>query len=187
MPGLSDVWFVSSNAHKFKEAQGILGPLGIPIRHRHAILSEIQSESIADIALHKVRQAYRVTGGPSLVEDDGLFIDALGGFPGPYSSYVFKTIGNRGILRLLQESRESSFVAVVAYSDGHKTVSFRGVARGSIARTASGDGWGYDPIFVPRGAGGTFADIQKGAFSHRTLALRKFAKWYSQHVSGAPP
>ena len=96
-----------------------------------------------------------------MVEDAGLFIDALGGFPGVYSSYVHETIGNLGIVRLLshlssqdpvraKRLRSASFQAVAALWDGEQLIIGRGVCRGSIATESQGEnGFGYDPIFVP--------------------------------------
>ena len=170
--------FVSSNQHKFGEARRILSGLGVTVHHRAAALPEIQSDSLAEIAVHKALAAHRLTGGAVLVEDDGLFIESLGGFPGPYSSYVFGTIGNGGILELARGDRTAVFRSVIAYSDGETTVHFEGAVRGSISDAQRGDGWGYDPIFVPEGADGTFAQIDKDRFSHRRAALAAFAEWY---------
>ena len=171
--------FVSSNQDKFGEVRRILGGMGVAVSHRAASLPEIQSDSLTEIALHKAEAAHRITGGAVLVEDDGLFIESLGGFPGPYSSYVFGTIGNGGILDLVKGRRDAVFRSVVAYSDGSVAVPFHGETRGSISSKARGNGWGYDPIFVPRGAGGTFAQIDKDSFSHRRAALAAFAEWYA--------
>lgn len=170
--------FVSSNRHKFEEARRILGTLGVTVHRRAATLPEIQSDSLAEIAAHKALAAHRVAGGAVLVEDDGLFVESLGGFPGPYSSYVFGTIGNGGILELVRGDRAAVFRSAVAYSDGETTVHFEGAVRGSISDAPRGDGWGYDPIFVPEGADGTFAQIDKDRFSHRRAALAAFAEWY---------
>ncbi len=170
--------FVTSNRHKFEEARRILDGLGVAVGHRTVTLPEIQSDSLAEIAVHKALAAHRITGGAVLVEDDGLFVESLGGFPGPYSSYVFGTIGNRGILELARGDRAAAFRSAVAYSDGERTLHFQGMVRGSISDAPRGNGWGYDPIFVPEGAGGTFAQIDKDGFSHRRAALAAFAEWY---------
>ena len=67
------------------------------------IIKEIQSESIIEVAEDKVKKAFDIIKSPVIVEDDGLFIDDLNGFPGIYSSFVYKTIGNKGILNLLKD------------------------------------------------------------------------------------
>ena len=175
---MSSVRFVSSNGHKFGEARRILGRMGIAISHHRASLPEVQSDSLEEIALAKAASARGLVGGAVLVEDDGLFIDSLRGFPGPYSSYVFDTIGNAGILELVRGDRAASFRSVFAYADGSRTAAFKGEVRGRIADAIRGSGWGYDPVFVPDGAGGTFAQIDKDSFSHRGEALAAFARWY---------
>ena len=96
-----DILFASSNINKFREAQKILSNFGIKLGFFKCTLEEIQSNSIKKIASQKAIDAYSQCRKPVIVEDDGLFIDSLNGFPGPYSSYVFKTIGNKGILNLV--------------------------------------------------------------------------------------
>ena len=122
-----------------------------------------------------------------MVEDAGLFVDHLNGFPGVYSAYVLKTIGCEGMLRLMCEkpARGAEFQAVAALLiDGNVHVS-RGICRGVLAMNASGnEGFGFDPIFVPNDVhldgsvhstdGLTFADVDlsvKEQFSHRRKAL----------------
>ena len=180
MPGLSSVRFVSSNRHKFIEARRILASMGIEVSHHATSLPEMQSDSLEEIALAKAAAARDALGGVVLVEDDGLFIDSLNGFPGPYSSYVFNTLGNTGILALVQKKRTASFHSVVAYADDSHTLSFKGVIWGSISSSARGSGWGYDPIFVPDGTDQTFALLDKDLFSHRKAALTAFARWYNR-------
>jgi len=118
------------------------------------------------------------------VEDSGLFIDALGGFPGPYSSYAFKTIGCRGILRLMDGigDRSASFRCAVAYcAAGSEPVVFSGVSGGSIATAMRGSkGFGFDPIFIGKGSRLTYAELDeesKCASSHRGESFRRFAEW----------
>ena len=77
----------------------------------------MQLEDIASDKAHFDRPQMLVKH-PLIVEDAGLFVDSLGGFPGPYSSYVLSTIGNSGILRLLGSIERPHFVQVIAYSSG---------------------------------------------------------------------
>lgn len=175
---MSSLKFVSSNHDKFKEVRRILGGMNIGISYHEAVLTEIQSDSLERIALAKAAAARDVAGGAVLVEDDGLFIESLNGFPGPYSSYVFDTIGNAGMLALVQGDRRAHFRSVVAYADDSKIRIFKGEVRGRIADAACGSGWGYDPIFAPDGADGTFAQADKDLFSHRGAALSAFTEWY---------
>lgn len=174
-----DLFFVSSNNHKYREARGILDSLGISLGFLKSSLEEIQSGSLYDIAMRKARDAFSKFKKPIIIEDDGLFIDAIAGFPGPYSSYVFKTIGNDGILHLVKKNRKAKFVSIITYCDGAVLESFEGRLHGSIARSQKGEGWGYDPIFIPGNSKKTFAELtNKNELSHRYKALKKFSKWY---------
>jgi XTP/dITP diphosphohydrolase len=175
------VTFASTNRNKFAEAQAILNPFGINVEFANADLLEIQSDSLDEIAREKAKSAYGLVGKPVIVEDDGLFISALKGFPGQYSSYVFQTVGNQGILRLLAESQDRSalFRSMVAFCDGKSVSISEGIVNGRISESASQGGWGYDPIFVPEGSSMTFGELgeEKNNFSHRRKALEKFANW----------
>ncbi|MCS6768331.1 MAG: XTP/dITP diphosphatase [Candidatus Nitrosocaldus sp.] len=178
------VSFVTSNEHKFREVKAILEGYGIYVDHSPLDIVEIQASSIEEIAVAKVRSAYERLRRGVIVEDDALSIHALKGFPGPYSSYVFRTIGNEGILRLMYgiEERSAYFISVVAYcSDIVEPVTFTGRVDGTIAYTMRGDGWGYDPIFIPKGSSRTYAEMRddKSRVSHRRLALDGFAKWFN--------
>ncbi|NOZ89276.1 MAG: RdgB/HAM1 family non-canonical purine NTP pyrophosphatase, partial [Crenarchaeota archaeon] len=132
--------------------------------------------------------AYALTGTPVAVEDAGLFVDALSGFPGPYSSYVYKTIGVHGILRLLEgeENRAARFVSVIAYAGPWGVQLFRGEVKGSIAAEPRGSGgFGFDPIFIPEGADKTFAEMnieEKNMYSHRARAARKLCSWLEHRL-----
>ena len=115
MQQLSELFFASSNEHKFQEAERILANLGMQINLFKTTLEEIQSNNLNDIAERKVIDAYNKVQKPVIIEDDGLFIDSLGGFPGPYSSYAYDTIGNKGIIQLLENKkvRDAKFVAII--------------------------------------------------------------------------
>jgi len=103
-----DLFFVSSNNHKFQEAKKILDSFGIKLGFFKSNLEEIQSNSIKEISSKKAIDAFSKYKKPLIIEDAGLFIDSLDGFPGPYSSYVFKTIGNKGILNLLKQKEKQN-------------------------------------------------------------------------------
>ena len=178
----SELFFVSSNNHKFEEAQRILSNLGLEINMFKTTLEEIQSNSMNEIAKRKALDAFRKIKKPVIIEDDGLFIESLDGFPGPYSSYVYDTIGNKGIMRLLEniETRNAKFVAIIAYCDGENDVNlFESSIPGKISLSIEEGGWGYDPIFIPDGESKTYANVSdKDKFSHRSASLKKFSDWF---------
>jgi len=179
----SELFFVSSNTHKFTEAQRILSNLGLDISLFKTTLEEIQSNSLSEIATRKALDAYSKVKKPVIIEDDGLFIDSLNGFPGPYSSYAYDTIGNKGIMSLLEniESRNAKFVAIIAYCNGVDDIQlFESSIPGKISLSIEEGGWGYDPIFIPDGESKTFANVSdKDKFSHRSASLKKFSDWFT--------
>ena len=178
----SKLFFASSNENKFQEAERILSDLGVQINFYKTILEEIQSNDLNDIAEKKAINAYDLIQKPVIIEDDGLFINSLNGFPGPYSSYVYDTIGNKGIIRLLEniESRDAKFVAMIAYWNGNDDVQvFESSIPGKISSFIEKGGWGYDPIFIPNGELKTYANVSdKDRLSHRAASLKKFSDWF---------
>jgi XTP/dITP diphosphohydrolase len=109
--------FVTTNPGKVREAREYLDT---PVEQLEFDTPEIQSDDLGAVAAHKARAAYRHAGEPVIVDDSGMFVDALGGFPGPYSSYVYDTLGIERVSRLAREADDPSaaFRAVVAYCDG---------------------------------------------------------------------
>ncbi len=185
------VFFATGNINKFNEARHVLGRYGVAVGMLKLKGDEIQSESLQEIAENSVKNAYRRCGMPVFVEDAGLFIDALSGFPGPYAAYAYKTVHNSGILKLLDgaKDRNAKFQSVIAYYDSQTNCqpkSFHGEVEGTITdaeRIEQGkSGFGFDPIFQPKGSSKTFAEMtiaEKNGYSHRAMAIRKFAEWYS--------
>ena len=180
------LYFATSNENKFNEVSKILSNYDMHLDMAKLELSEIQSDDPTMIASDKARNAYRSLHTDVIVEDDGLFIDSLKGFPGPYSAFVHKTIGNDGILKLMEDvtDRRATFKSIIAYCDNSLIpVIFVGKVEGTITETQRGRSWGYDPIFVPKDSGGlTYAELnsKKNELSHRKLALEQFAKWYTR-------
>ncbi|MCE9652935.1 MAG: RdgB/HAM1 family non-canonical purine NTP pyrophosphatase [Nitrosarchaeum sp.] len=178
-----DLYFVSSNYHKYQEAKNILDSFGINLGFFKHELEEIQSLSLKEIAAKKAVHAFQKYKKPIIVEDDGLFIDSLSGFPGPYSSFVFNTIGNKGILKLLKRNRRAKFVSIISFCNNKNSKSFEAKVDGTISKKQNGQGWGYDPIFIPKNSNKTFADLSnKNELSHRYKALKKFSNWYLHNL-----
>ena len=181
-----NVFFVTSNKGKFLEASLILREYGIELQldtsHRKL---EVQSDDLEDIVKVALENLCRDSVRDYLVvEDDGLFINALNGFPGPYSSYVYKTIGITGILKLMSDvnDRSAYFKSVVGLcGPSGVTKLFVGVTHGFISREARRrGGFGFDPIFIPLGYDRTFAELGidvKNKVSHRAKAFRALGEW----------
>ncbi|BAN90194.1 XTP/dITP diphosphatase [Aeropyrum camini] len=180
------ILLVTGNRGKLEEAREVLGEYGVEVEQAQAWKLEVQSESLEEIALQAARIAYAQLRRPLAVEDAGLFINALNGFPGPYSSYAYKTIGIPGVLRLLEGAadRRGCFRAAVAYIAPLVERVFTGEVCGSIAREPRGSqGFGFDPIFIPEGYTRTFAELGPGVknrISHRARAFRRLGEWLSR-------
>ena len=184
----STVYFATGNRGKYAEAARIANDFRIRLRQIRYDKLEIQSNSLEEIAAYAAQDAANVTGKPIVAEDAGLFVRSLDGFPGPYSSYVYKTIGYSGILNLMDRTKQRSayFQAVVAFCEPGKSPScFSGVVDGRLSQKAKGaHGFGFDPIFIPtHRSGKTFAELtidEKNHFSHRAKAFSKFFKWFAK-------
>ncbi len=183
----STLLFVTSNPNKALEVRKILNKNGISFQHMDASYQEIQSSSLKTIATESARCLYERLKTPLFLEDSGLFIERLSGFPGPYSSYVYKTIGNSGVLKLMSTiaNRASRFESVVAYAENDNDIHlFSGIVLGRIADKKKGKGWGFDPIFIPRNCDETYAEMgieSKQGVSHRYVAFTKFSNWFKTH------
>jgi len=185
-------FFVTGNVHKFNEARRVLAEYNVATAMLNLEAIEIQDDSLENIAKASAMDAAKKSNLSVFVEDAGFFVKALNGFPGPYSSYAHRTLGTKGILRLMhnEKKRDAYFLSVVAFSNPQEPLElkcFHGMVEGKIACEERGkQGFGFDPIFEPsRGNGKTFAEMttqEKNNYSHRAQAMRKFARWYSLHA-----
>jgi XTP/dITP diphosphohydrolase len=179
------VWFLTSNKGKFREAQAVARASGLRLQMLVAPKIEIQSETLAEIASYAAQEAAKRLGMPLVAEDAGLFIDKLNGFPGPYSWDIFKRLGNKGILKLMENvsHRNAKFSSVAAFcAPLGRSRCFSGTVVGQIGLRPRGTGgFGFDPIFIPKkGDGRTFAEMtvkEKNRLSHRAASFRKLSKW----------
>lgn len=179
---------ITGNKNKAREIEEILKEYGIKIEIKKIKIEEIQSENLEEIILNSIRKSFEIEKERMISEDSGLFIKALKGFPGPYSSYVYKTIGNKGILKLMEKikEREAKFLCFLAYKDKKIEKIFIGEAKGKISYEIKGKGWGFDPIFIPENYNKTFGEMElkeKNKCSHRGIAVRKFAEWFIKEFS----
>lgn len=172
------LFFITGNRHKVEEARKAIEGTGVCLEQVAGYKRELQLDDLAEIALVSALEAYTILKHPLVVEDAGLFIEALNGFPGPYSSYVYKTIGVKGILRLMDgvDNRNAYFASAVAIINPPYIGVVVEKTEGMIAsRPRGGNGFGFDPIFMPRGMAKTFAEMstdEKNMYSHRAKAFR---------------
>jgi XTP/dITP diphosphohydrolase len=190
LPSDNSLWFLTQNPHKYNEARAILASQSILIRHLSQAKTEVQGSNPEEIAKFALETALKQNKKRILVEDSGLFVEDLDGFPGPYSSYALETIGLKGVLTLMKNRRDrrAYFQASVAYgSPYNKPRVFTGKVIGRISQSILGEtGFGYDPIFIPNGSQKTFGQSTqafKNARSHRAKAFLKFAEWFQSRRS----
>ncbi len=181
---------VTGNAHKVEEINDIVSSFSLPVRFYQANIEklEIQSDSLEEISLFAARRAFEILGRPLVVDDSGLFVEALDGFPGPYSSYVFRKIGYNGILKLMKgvENRRACFKTAASLILPPLELVFTGETCGSIVDEPRGThGFGFDPIFIPDGHNKTYAEMtlkEKNSVSHRYKAFKKMLEFLSELI-----
>ena len=194
------------NAGKLREIGALLAPYGLDCVSAGELglpEPEETGTTFVENALLKARAAAAGSGLPALADDSGLCVAALSGRPGVYTAdwaerQAFEGPKGRDwylamgkVEGLLAEQgpdvdRSAHFVCVLAlaWPDGTSAV-YEGKVEGSLTWPPRGAlGFGYDPVFVPKGATQTFAEIdpaEKHAISHRADA---FAKLVAGQFSG---
>ena len=183
--------FVTRNRHKFMEVSRIAEEFGLRLKqYDKEPKLELQHERQELIVLTAASTALLYVNKPLIIEDSGLYIKYLNGFPGPYSSFVFKRIGNEGILKLMEgvDDRGARFVCIAAFAHPEYGIKlFRGYVDGVISRVMRGSsGFGFDPIFIPKGCSKTFAEMdvdEKNRYSHRSKAFKHLFEWLVRHLN----
>jgi XTP/dITP diphosphohydrolase len=194
----------SHNPGKVREIVDLLGPYGFAIKSAAELglpEPEETGHTFEANAVLKARAAAEASGLPSLADDSGLAVEALGGDPGIYSArWAGPAKDFAGAMRLIEEKvqdtgasgpaeRRAHFISVLALAlpDG-SVQAFEGRVDGTLVWPPRGDrGFGYDPIFLPDGHDRTFGEMsaeekhgwrpgQGEALSHRARAFRLFAR-----------
>lgn len=176
-----EINFITSNKNKVLEGDVICSPSGIKLIQENREYEEKRGESCEEIVLKAIEEISRNYKEKFIIEDSGIFIEKLNDFPGTYSKWVYQKIDCEGILKLMNgmENRNAKFVSVIGYFDGKDIFIYRGEVEGTIAHEIKGEkGFGYDPLFIPKGYKLTFAENStlKHSLSHRTRAFQAFAK-----------
>ena len=158
---------------------------GLELEHLETSYPEVQAESLEETVVPSLEWLVSRFGRPVMIDDSGLFIDGLKGFPGVYSSYAFKTLGCEGILRLMEglavDERGAQFECCIGFmAPAGEPFIAKGVSRGRISAEMRGSGgFGYDPIFIHEGQERTYAELnvaEKNMVSHRGRAVDKFVE-----------
>jgi non-canonical purine NTP pyrophosphatase (RdgB/HAM1 family) len=169
---------VTGNPGKIAEARLVLGT---DLEAVEVDLPEIQSLDYLEVLRAKADEAWRRVGRPLVVEEAGLDLAALNGFPGPLVKWMLEAVGAEGLARTavsLGDARASSRCFLL-YKDGDREIVAEGRTEGTLILPGRGtNGFGWDPVFQPMGSALTFAELTgagKGAVSHRGKAWRALA------------
>lgn len=176
---------VTSNPGKVREYEKSFSHLGIETEHVKIPYDEIQTSDLEEVVRKGMESIRNQNIKNFIIDDSGLFVDSLKGFPGVWSAYAQKTIGNAGILKLMNsvEERGAEFRCCIGCDIEGETIIVTGICRGSITEEEKGeDGFGFDPIFTADRKK-TFAEISadaKNETSHRGNAVRLLIKEFEK-------
>lgn len=183
--------FATSNSHKLQEVRSLLKDgvevLGLKDIGFEGELPETQ-DTIEGNSLQKAEYLAKALNCNCFAEDTGLEVEALNGAPGVYSARyagsnaTFEDNVSKLLLEMGEiENRNARFKTVITYYWEGKHVQFEGITEGSITRERKGEkGFGYDPVFIPRGATKTYAEMtleEKNTYSHRKKSFEGFANY----------
>jgi XTP/dITP diphosphohydrolase len=172
---------ITSNPGKVTEYKEALSSFSIETIHSKIPYPEIQTNELIDVVKHGMDYLKGLRIKDFIIDDSGLFIDAFNGFPGVYSSYVQKTMGNAGILKLMDgvNERKANFQCCIGCNIDGNDIIVIGKCNGVILTEEKGtEGFGYDPIFSIDG-NRSLAEIplkEKNKISHRGNAVALLVK-----------
>ncbi len=172
---------ITSNPGKVAEFQKVLGDLGIEMEHTRIDYDEVQTSDLEEVVKKGMEELRKKGLSDFIIDDSGLFIDGLKGFPGVWSAYAQKTVGNSGILKLMDgmENRTARFRCCIGCDIKGETIIVTGECEGIILDSEKGsEGFGFDPVFSHDGKR-SFAEIgmeEKNSVSHRGNAVSLLRK-----------
>lgn len=179
------LYFVTGNKHKIDTAKRQLSPQGIIFEAKSLSIIEIQSHTMEDIAKDKAEKAFAQLKQPLIIKDDGWFITALNGFPGPYMRYINEWFTSKDFLNLMQgkENREVIFHEVLYYIDKNQQKSFTAKAKGNVLKEVKGTGLPSNSVFSFKENGTSIAECtnQNIDFLEKHKIWNDFARWYKQY------
>ena len=192
---MKELVFATNNAHKLEEIRAILGDtmhvLSLNDINCHEDIPETADTLEGNAAL-KAEYIFNHYGKDCFADDTGLEVEALNGEPGIYSARYAGGDGHdseANMTKLLanmedKENRKARFRTAICLIEGGEKHFFDGIVNGEIIRTRrGGEGFGYDPIFMPEGYTETFAEMgndEKNKVSHRARAVAKLCEYLNK-------
>lgn len=155
------IFYITSGDQKFEEIKDLI-PSDRIIENLSVECPEQQLEDTDDVALASAEFMAEKLSKPIIVDDMGLFVKSLKGFPGPYLKYVSSKIGPKGLLKLMESSEDRSAflkVSIAFCSPGKRPVVFSSIRKGNISKTEHHGlyNFGLNSIFIPDGSDKTLA------------------------------
>lgn len=183
------VTLITSNPQKALEIAQALWPYQIKLLHQAVDLPEVKDLKIEAVVRDKAEKAYKLLRRPVLVDDTGIFFAGYKDFPGAYAKFAFRTLGFKGLFRLIQPGTRAYFCSYLGFkaATNQPVQVFRGICRGHLITQLRGKRkpkMPYDNIFIPDGDSLTFSQMSiqaKQRYDHRSKAVRLFARYYLKH------
>lgn len=177
---------ITSNPQKALEINQALHQFNITIRHEDIDLPEVKDLKIETVVRDKAEKAFALLRRPVLVDDTGIFFVGYRDFPGAYAKFAFRTLGFKGLFRLIKPGTRAYFCSYLGFkAEATAPVQvFRGICRGRLITKLRGKRKAkmpYDNIFIPDGDTLTFSQMTvagKQRYDHRSKAVRQFARYY---------
>lgn len=182
---MNEIVLASNNVGKLAEYRAMLSGYNVITPKDLNIELDVEEtgNTFYENALLKAKALFDLCGKPSMADDSGLCVDALGGAPGVFSARYSGGSDKDNINKLLTElrgekNRTAHFECCIVYYDGKDIISATGKAYGRITQSKEGDGgFGYDPVFFSDDLHKTFgqaSEEEKNTVSHRARALSTF-------------
>ena len=184
--------YLTTNPNKVNEANEFFGKkygFNIEIVNPDFEILEIQAETCGEVAAFSAEYGANKLGKAVLKSDSGLYIEALGGLPGPYNHYFDKQIGVEKFLELFknERNRKARLEHCFAFCEpGKKAIVFSGGGTGTIAYEARGTrGRWHDRFYIPDGETKTLSELRKIDYVREATfwgdAKDQFARWYRKN------
>jgi XTP/dITP diphosphohydrolase len=178
------ILFITGNPAKLQEAKAFCEPFGIEVEQKKCAINEIQSTDIVEVAIDKVKQAYKELQVPVAVTDAGWSIPALNGFPGPYMKDVNQWFAPQDFLNLMQDKSDKTVILteVLVYFDGETLHHITAIDTGRFIEEIRGiDGHPSDKVITFSATNETIAECKDrgtvGVDTENNI-WKQFAQWY---------
>jgi len=177
------LYFITGNEGKFNDSKKFFPN----IQQLDIDLPEIQGIDSKKIIKEKIKGAFEHVEGEFIVEDTSLSFDCLNGLPGPLIKWFEKSLGNEGLVEIVEKlgNNRAEAKITLGYARNRDEIHyFDGSIKGKIVPPRGEHGFGWDPIFEPEGYSKTLADMtreEKNLMSMRKIAMEKLKRFLEEN------